>query len=206
MTIKTFNVDWDSYEDVTRLASIIKSRLGEINPNHISKRERNRRLLDACESIYNTDIATVYANMNLDPLDRYYVYVHMDPTRKIAIGADPLTSFAATLGMTHMPFYVGKGTGSRSENLNRNGFHRKIRQRLESIKREPIAQRIAEGLTERDALALESKLIDIFGIIPQGGLLANLDEGIERQSRRMQYQKYFELLTCGARSRKVAKW
>lgn len=47
---------------------------------------------------------------------------------------------------------------------------------------------IKSNLTEIDALMLESKLIDIFGIIATGGNLVNLDEGINNKERQMLYK------------------
>ena len=57
MKIVKYEVDWDSYESVSKLGNIIKSRCGELNPNRISKREKNRQILEACDKILSTDIS-----------------------------------------------------------------------------------------------------------------------------------------------------
>lgn len=47
-----------------------------------------------------------------------------------------------------------------------------------------------DGLTELEALCLESKLIDIFGLIGKGDRLVNLDEGIKSQERQQIYAEH----------------
>jgi hypothetical protein len=42
-------------------------------------------------------------------------------------------------------------------------------------------------LTEKEALMLESKLIDIFGLTSFGGWLVNLDEGTSNKKRKEIY-------------------
>jgi len=192
---KSFTVDWDSYESISLLGNKIKCRLGELNPNRISKKEKVRRELEICKKIYETNIKEVYFNSNLDEREIYYVYAHLDTSRPIAIGRQGKTTFAATLGMDFFPFYIGKGTGDRLSELNRNETHRKVRQKIESLGKKVKVIKIKDNLTELDALTLESKLIDIFGLIPHKGLLSNLDEGINKDNRREFYRKEFDQLT-----------
>jgi hypothetical protein len=40
-----------------------------------------------------------------------------------------------------------------------------------------------------EALILESKLIDMFGLIASGGKLVNLDEGVNSKERRLKYKE-----------------
>ena len=191
---KTFSIDWDSYEELSKLGNQIKSRLGQLDPNKISKNERVRKTLGCCQQILKTDISSIYQELNLDQNPIYYVYAHLDPTKKIAIGKDGKTTFAATMGMKFFPFYIAKGKGERAYELNRNETHKKIREKLHSMDREIEVVKIQEGLTELEALCLESKLIDIFGLIPYGGRLSNLDEGIKPDERRTKYyNEYLEL-------------
>ena len=52
---------------------------------------------------------------------------------------------------------------------------------------EPKILTVRAGLTEAAALEVESKLIDIFGLIPRSGYLTNLDEGHTPEQRRALY-------------------
>jgi hypothetical protein len=47
---------------------------------------------------------------------------------------------------------------------------------------------IKENLTEMEALCLESKFIDIFGLMSKSGRLVNLDEGLKSKERQMLYR------------------
>lgn len=94
-----------------------------------------------------------------------------------------------------MPFYIGKGKGTRSTDLNRNETHRKVRQKIQKFGKDIIVFKIAENLTEKEALILESKLIDIFGLMSFKGRLVNLDEGIAVKERRQKYQKSLDNLS-----------
>jgi hypothetical protein len=193
--IKTFTVDWDSYADVSRLGGVIKSRLGTINPKKISKKERFRVLFNACRDIWEFDTSAHYAGLDLDTERKYYVYAHLDPTSKIAINFNPRTTFGASVGMTHFPFYIGKGTGDRYKDFNWNETHRKMRQKIVT----PIAIILKDNLTEAEALAFEDKLIDIFGLKVFGGYLTNLDEGYHPQQRRDLYAKPYSMMMGNSR-------
>lgn len=126
--------------------------------------------------------------MVLDTRPIYYVYAHSDPDKNIAIGKCGKTTFAATIGMKKLPFYIGKGVHKRAYELNRNETHRKIRQKLHTFGKEIHVSILKDGMTELDALMMESKLIDIFGLITTGGRLVNLDEGINNKERRLLYK------------------
>ena len=195
--IKTINVDWDSYEDIRTNFNRIKSRYLELRRQELhlpSKKERNRRLLDACFDIWQADISDIYSGISLSEARDYYVYAHLDTTKGIAIHAGGVTAFAATLGMNCWPFYIGKGIGERCSDLQRNETHRKVRERITRFGREPQVIKLKENLTEREALEYEAKLIDIFGLITNAGLLSNLDEGIHPQLRRMKYPEAYQTL------------
>lgn len=198
MVNKTFIIDFESIEDCKRLAQQMKSRIGELsvkqNPEYCSKNESKRRKFDACLEIINTDISELYNNLPLDKDNKYYVYVHCDPSAKIAARKDGVSTFGATLGMTHLPFYIGKGVGNRAFDLDRNESHRKIRQKLKIFNKDILVTIIKDGLTEMDALILESKLIDIFGLTSHGGRLVNLDEGINHKERKQKYGDHLKKL------------
>jgi hypothetical protein len=194
---KQFDVDWDSLPELMRLMNLVKGRLGELrvlNNLQVSRKERFEALFSDCLEIWNGDISALYRNMQTDEERKYYVYVHQDGSRKIAINKHPITSFAATLGMTHFPFYIGKGTGDRCYDICRSETHRKMRQRMQGFGQEIIVHKVAEGLTESEAFQKEAKLIDIFGLITSAGTLTNLDEGCRPTERRALYQKAYENL------------
>ena len=65
-----------------------------------------------------------------------YVYSHSDPDATITVGRYGRSTFAATLGMTKLPFYIGKGAGNRAYELDRNETHRKFRQKLHKFDKE----------------------------------------------------------------------
>jgi len=188
--IKTITIDFDSLEDCQKLALQLKSIIGQLRlseSGYISKNERVKEVFDICCKIYETDISEIYKDQTLDESKIYYVYAHCDPGRKIALKKDGKTTFAATLGLEYIPFYIGKGTGNRAFELDRNDSHRKIRQRLKTFDKDIVVKIIKIDLTEKEALMYESKLMDIFGLKSFGGKLVNLDEGINSKERRKIY-------------------
>jgi len=194
MKIKTIEIDYDSLEDIGKWINILKSQYStlrkSIDPDFTTKNDRIKKEFNACNEIINTDITKIYSNLELDPDKKYYVYAHCDSGFKIALKKNSKTTFAATLGMKYVPFYIGKGTGNRAFDLNRNESHRKVRQKLHSLGKEVDVFIIKDNLSELEALCLESKLIDIFGLLSQrNGYLVNLDEGINSKERKELYWK-----------------
>jgi hypothetical protein len=153
-----------------------------------TRSQKNLRIFNACNKIYETDISSLYENLHLDISPIYYVYAHSDPSAMISAGRYGRSTFAATIGLTKLPFYISKGVGDRAYDLNRNETHRKFRQTLHKFNKEIEVSIFKSELTEVDALMIESKLIDIFGIIATGGNLVNLDEGINNKERQMLYK------------------
>jgi hypothetical protein len=194
---KTFKIDWDSLDEVRGFFNQAKSRFFELNriATHTpSRHERNRKVLEAASYIWGCDISGLYEGLDLDERKRYYVYAHLDTTKKIAIGFAGLSTFAATLGMGFFPFYVGKGTGDRCSELNRNETHRKVRERIQKFGKAPEVFQVKKGLTESEALQYEAKLVDIFGLVTNKGYLTNLDEGLSPEKRRSCYPEQFRAL------------
>jgi len=185
--------DTEDIESIKKALNIVKTYLGNVKSGE-SKRASFRRKFADCMSIIDTDISRVYQSLSLDENPIYYVYTHCKPNSRIAVEKDFRTSCLATFGATKMPFYVGKGCGNRAYDLNRNGGHRKIRQLLNQYGQEICVEIIKDGLTELEALSLESKLIDIFGIAGKGGCLVNLDEGSFAKERRLMYENSFTSL------------
>jgi len=101
----------------------------------------------------------------------YYVYALKDPRTSPAL-----------------PFYIGKGTGTRSHDhlvkpdRTRKGI--RIQEILESGAK-VLVSRLVDSLTEQQAIKLEAELIAAFGTIDTGGLLTNsvLPSGLARKTR-----------------------
>jgi uncharacterized protein len=101
----------------------------------------------------------------------YYVYSLKDPRSSPAL-----------------PFYVGKGTGTRShDHLVKPDATRKgnrIRE-IEGAGAKVLVSRLIDSLTEEQAIKLEAELIAALGTVDTGGLLLNsvLPSGLSRKSR-----------------------
>lgn len=108
---------------------------------------------------------------------KYYVYSHVYPGMK---DKDFRIDGEFKLSMPGLPFYIGKGCGARAWDMKRNEGHGvELRQLLaRGHTPEQIVCVVRDGLTEREALEIESKLIYFFGTKferDRKGLLVNLD-------------------------------
>ncbi len=89
----------------------------------------------------------------------YYIYALKDPRQTPA-----------------MPFYIGKGTGSRAYDHLVTQDRTQKYARIKSIMDEgmkPLVIILADDLTESQALKLEAELIAAFGTEATGGILTN---------------------------------
>lgn len=188
-------VDAQSEEELKKLLSWSKNMLGNLRSNNgfMSKNKHSKEVFESCVKIYNTDTLHLYEECESETT--YYVYAHCDPNKKIAIGKHGITTFAGTIGMQYHPFYIGMGQGSRAYDLDRNDSHRKYRQKIKKSGLDVSVCILKENLTKNQALSIESKLIDIFGLIVNKGCLVNLDEGKNYQERRQLYED--ELIKIG---------
>jgi hypothetical protein len=184
---KSFEIDLSSESDIKKHINVLKSYLGSFS--EVSRKQKHRDVFSACFSIFQTDISDLYEKTEER---NFYVYVHCEP-KPLNIGK-PIPAFLASLGMKNQPFYVGKGCGDRAFDLDRNETHRKVRQRLKDFGQEVVVEILFDNLTKHEALAIESKLIDICGLKTNGGCLVNLDEGHQSEKRRNKYYNKLKLL------------
>lgn len=123
----------------------------------------NRRSSDyALQTKFITVEAAPITNINLYPssiLNPYYIYALKDPRSTPAI-----------------PFYIGKGTGTRAWDHTLNVDKTRKGERIASITasgHDVITTVLANDLTEHQALKLEAELISAFGTESTGGTLTN---------------------------------
>jgi len=193
MKIKNFSVDLDDLDSIVRAINQLKSAAGCLRP--VSKNKDYKRKFEAANAIWDCDISSIYESVRLSDERKFYVYAHCDSSKPIRAGAHPVSTFLASLGAEFNPFYIGKGAGDRALNMNRNGLHRKVKQRIQDSGHRVVPVIMRDGLTELEALMLESKLIDIIGVSGKSGRLSNHDEGIFVERRRSFYANELAILS-----------
>lgn len=101
----------------------------------------------------------------------YYVYALKDPRTSPAL-----------------PFYVGKGTGTRAHDhlVKPDGTRKGLKiKEIEASGAKVLVTRLVESLSEHQAIKLEAELISALGTLDSGGLLTNtvLPSGLGRKAR-----------------------
>lgn len=182
--------DYNNPSELKKLISVLQNRrknvlrsLGYDQINFNGSKYNITTILPAIEEMYNVNNCTS---------GNYYIYAHCNPLKPLAITTNLKHLFLATKfpSIKYEPFYIGKGTGNRAYDLSRNDSHRKIRSNIIKYKKDIDVCILENYLSEDSALAKESKLIDILGLISlsKHGMLANLDEGVDYSYRREQYK------------------
>jgi hypothetical protein len=159
-------------ESVGRKALMVSDAYRRLSTEHFKYSKHRLKELDV---LMDQDWSHLFPEGDADP--RFYVYAHVYPSDK---SRDFRHDGAFKLALRGTPFYVGKGCGERAWDLKRNEGHGvELRQLLASgHTAEQIVCVVKEGLTERAALEIESKLIYFFGTKferDRRGLLVNLD-------------------------------
>jgi hypothetical protein len=189
--------DLKSVQDAIGALHKLRTRLEKNTPalrlNNVRFEKRLAAIqkeFEIAEKIFDSDISSIYQNSCEEK--KYYVYVHCNPLKILNVKRDAKSAFAVIrLGLKTQPFYVGKGCGDRCYDLNRNEGHRKIRQMIRESNQDISIVKIAENISEAEALAIESKIIDILGLrsLSEFSFLVNLDEGQMPNERRSLYPK-----------------
>ena len=190
--MKSIEYDPNSEASLKQAMNKIKMDLGELRIRQTGKtrKDTSKELEVSIQTILDCDISSVYGLSSLLDKREYYVYFHCDPSRIITGSKWGMQSAISNLGVTCLPFYVGKGKGNRCDDLDRNDTHRKIRTQILARNKDIVVHKVLSGLTEFEALALESKLIDLLGLRINGGWLVNLDEGVRHKERREFYKEH----------------
>ena len=113
----------------------------------------------------------------------YYVYAYCYPNIKCMLSYENIISFL------YLPFYIGKGCDNRIDVHEKicckkiiNGYSHVSKKEYEIIKLlendlRPIKIIIYETYDENEAYELETKIVDFFGRISEGGILTNVIRG-----------------------------
>ena len=172
--IKLFKqlVNSTDYGTLIKLRRVIEKRLRSFKDNDIIdiKKISHGALSGdsgkkSFEYIMNDDWDYLFSKYSgLDDEPSYYVYFHLDPSKSAVF------SYKYNDGSKikfKYPIYVGKGQGDRLYNFRRSNLHTaQLRSFGEKgFHKKQIAIKVFSGLTEMEALILESKLILFFGCI-----------------------------------------
>jgi len=193
-TMRNVQVDWNNVQSLSNVIKSLTMRKKELLKKHV-----NYKPIGFNGSVVNIDnLLPAFEEIFLhrDTIDaseerKFYVYAHCNPMKLLNVKDNIKHLFIAShcSSLRYEPFYIGKGTGNRYRELNRNGAHRKMRQRIEKNGKEVISEILFNNLTESEAFNIENNLIDIMGLtcFSKHGILTNLDEGVDSSVRRKSY-------------------
>ncbi len=195
MDVRTITVDYDNISDlkrqITRLQERRKTLLRAVGAEQIvfdGSRHAVCKILPIFEGVLDSGIPLT--DLGAQSVRAFYVYVHCNPLLPLSVlHSVKHLLLAKRFGLKFEPFYVGKGRDGRLYDTSRNDGYRKIKSRILGAGKEIIIRKVAQLLTEAEALALESKLMDVLGLRCHSGhgLLVNLDEGEDAIERRRAY-------------------
>lgn len=186
MKITTFKIDVENPSDLKKHITLLQRTRKNLLRNNCnfssisfgSSKQNLYDIMPIFEFLLNIKYIPILGSDVVNQNNKeYYVYLHCDPTNHIKINRDIRELLlASNYGLSFVPFYVGKGTGNRCFDLNRNDSHRKIRSKILKSNKDIEVVKIKENLSENEALFEEQKLIAILGLISlhKTGMLVNL--------------------------------
>jgi hypothetical protein len=139
----------------------------------------------------NEDWSFLFPNAD-DTERKYYVYYHIDPSSDKVTYSRTSDICETVVRFVGLPFYIGKGTGLRYKSMSgRSRAHvNRIKIHLQdNYISDHVCHILQDGLTEKEAFEIESKLICFFGCSSEfpnnkihfhgkcGGALINSDTG-----------------------------
>jgi len=134
---------------------------------------------------------------------RFYTYIYFDPrTKKYSFGQ---------FEFEHMPFYIGKGKENRyiahlkdAENLNKRSPKLVRIRELKAQNLLPIIVIVQNNINEKDAFALEVKLIKTIGRLDKNkGPLLNCTDGGQGQINRKFTELHKQRISETRKARKI---
>jgi hypothetical protein len=132
-------------------------------------------LEEAILSYFNISLVELNTNTKSNIEHPYYVYVYLNPLVSGNYNYGEYT-------FNHMPIYVGKGYGERSNQHISNAKNTELANVVDVIQKqnkEPIIIKVKDKLSSHEAYMLESKLIYLIGRADLGsGSLLNKSAGI----------------------------
>lgn len=195
---KLFKSLVDSIDDINvlkKIQKIVNKRFEIITDRKVFCTLRKGSMLNKTEaqdynlnfiSIMNDDWDDLYKDSS-DIGSDYYVYLHIDPSVN---GLLALSDDEGLLAKLPIPFYVGKGKGNRIYNMRRSKIHTaKLRDLTKYYAIEQVAIKFKDGLSEKQALILEAKLILFFGCMDTSTTLKSFSGGKPKLINR-QYEPY----------------